>query len=496
MAKTVTKRADTVMDANPATAGSNRQTRPDYFGPYNYGGIGIVPRRGWDASTAALINLAAEKGVNGLATWLLTSPARLLNVLLDVHPMASKARSNDTTLAFGANDTHIVAVENVTLSDGTVSQQVNLEGTTALDALWSSLPAWVGGVPGIQTECFDWICSAGMAVVEGVPGKSGQGLVNVVTADPLTFRWRDTNAGRVLEQNQVTGWAAMDQNTVLASPWRGSNDNPYGRPLRAPALIEMLRDLSNQRRLDDILHALAWPKIVTGFPLNETIKFAVDNPEVLIGQADDDGDLTPVQFAFRQMQRFNEKLTTIVHDDILSLFKDSAVTTITPGDGLSKLDSTLLMHRHRVIMSLDQLPTLMGTTTGGTLAYSSTEWRMYAEKLEFLRWFINSILVRIANLHLRLLGMPFTARADVEKIRTSDRLADEQARGLQIANEMNIVKAGLQTIEDASIALTGHGPADPERAQKALDASVAPVTPAPNDEKDDPSADEGDEDKG
>jgi len=162
---------------------------------------------------------------------------------------------------------------------------------------------------------------------------------------------------------------------------------------------------------------------------------------------------------------------------------------------LSKLDSTLEIQRQGIVMSLDQLPTLMGITKGGTPAYSSAEWRVYAEKLEFTRNFINRGPVEIANLHLRLLGLPITARADVEKIRASDMLANEQVRGLQIANEMNLAKAGLQAVEDAAMALTGHGSADPERAKQALETAVV-AAPPPEDGNDDPSADEGDEDKG
>lgn len=416
-----------------------------------------------------MISGAAENPIRGMAAWFGTAPMRLLAACIDGHPMGALARSNDVGLAFSPGDTHIVAVTQAPnlkpdgTPEGTFRQVIDSDGTAILDALFASLAVEVGGLAGLQSELYDQLATCGLAVVEGVPGKSGEGLADICTADPLTFRFRDTLTERILEQNQLGEWRPMNPQTVFAVPFRGSRDNPYGKPGRGAALSELLRDFANQRRLDDILQAIAWPRLGIGFPLDETVKFATENPEVLTGQAGDGGDWTPIEFAFAKMAEFTKKIGTIKHDDTLVYVKDSSTTVLNVAQGLQGLKEPQQMNRHRLVMALDQLPTLMGIDSGGTLAYASTQWRVYTKKLEYMRGLVNGIIVMIANLELRLRGLPLTARADVEPIRTSDKLADEQARSIQIVNEYRLVDEGAQSEEDASMNLTGHGPFGPRK---------------------------------
>jgi len=110
-------------------------------------------------------------------------------------------------------------------------------------------------------------------------------------------------------------------------------------------------------------------------------------------------------------------------------------------------------------MALDTLPTLLGITQGGTLAYSSVDWAMQVRKIQGFRSFVNNgVLCRAFDLHLRLMGIPCTTKAESVPIRSSDEVLDEQARQLKIQNEQALIDAGYQTRETASIGLTGSAP--------------------------------------
>jgi hypothetical protein len=219
-----------------------RVTRPDYYGPHkSAGGLGVVPRRGWDEYTAGWIQGAASSPVYGVRTWAETAPLTLLAVLADIHALAGMAWSNDSTLAFAPTDTRLVAVANA------ADKEIDEDGTAALASLFDSLPPEVGGLVGLQRTLGKMASVAGLACVEAVPGGIGVGLTDIATFSPLSVRFRDDEQGRRhLEQKQnggaanrdSNGWKELDPLTCFAVPFDGSRDNPYGRPRYAPFLSE------------------------------------------------------------------------------------------------------------------------------------------------------------------------------------------------------------------------------------------------------------------
>jgi hypothetical protein len=438
-----------------------RQTQPVYYDVYQ-NGLGVIARRGWDALTLSWLNQSTDKPVAGLFAWAQTAPQRLLQVLIDIHPMAVQARSNDITLAFAPGDTTIVAVGESAAGAG--DAQISAEGTAALDALWESLDPEIGGLNGLQTAFYDMAATRGEVTVEAVPGPRGAGVGDIITFEPLSTRFRDTYDesapfhGRLLEQNQSGRWKTLNRDLCFAVPLFGTRDNPYGRPLRAASLGELLRDLRTQHTLDDLLHAIVWPRLSVGFPFEETVQYAGEHPEVLIGAAADGGDLTPAEWAQQQFQALKDIMNNLVASDQFIMPKGAQPAVLSGAEGLRSLEGTLQMQRHRLVMALDQLPGMLGITDGGTQAYTVAQYKLMMKKLEFLRAYVNGVLLRLANLHLRLLGMPLTARADVEPMSSIDALTDQQARAAEIANELTLVSAGYLSDEDAAVNLTGSGP--------------------------------------
>lgn len=456
------------------TGGMGRLTRPTYYDPYVMNGVGIVPRRGIDHQSRQF--LSGEHSDFHLANFAATWPLRLLSLLKDTHPLIGQAWSNNQRLAFAPGDTQIVAEKPAGSSGGRV--QVDDAGTEELDRLWEAH----GGLGSLQATWGDQAMCFGLACVEAVPGPRAQGLSDVLAFDPLSVRFRrgrDREPPLVMQQYQIGMWEDLPPATVRGFAVDGSRDNPYGRPLFSAVLTEALGDLSLQRSLRDVLHSVAWPRLSVGFDLEMLVTFANENFEQLgilpPGSAQQaDGALTAVQWALAQYGELQALMETLKAADTFIFPKGSEVNALNPGS-LQGTQGVLAMQRHRLVMAVDQPPNMLGITDGGTQAYASTQWKTFAAKLEWLRAFVNSILVWLANLHFRLLGEPLTARAETQPIRTEDVLVEQNARTADIRNERDLIAMGFTTAEEASVKLTGSGVADPERAARI----GAPVAPAP-----------------
>jgi hypothetical protein len=469
---------------------SGRQSAPDYYSPYT-GGLAVVPRVGWDETTCGYWDgLRGEgkvtgTGVHALRSWAEEAPLRLLGVLIDAHPMAQMAISNDLALAFSPGDTRIVAAATQT------DRETSPEGTALIEDLWRRcLPREIGGMTGLQRILGKQVTKYGAACVEAVPARQvGGGVAEVLDFSPLSIRYRDTaDQGRILEQRQQgtpSGWKELSPLTCLAYPWDGSRENPYGTPRYRAFLSEGLADFGEQGRLNDVMKAIAWPHLAFEFPVEQTVKFALENPEALRGMGADGGDLTGLGYAETTFLTFVELMKRLLADDSIFMPLGTKANVLNAGQGLESMSSAFERRRIRICQSLDHLPNLLGITDGGTLAYASVQWRHYAGKIEALRGFVNHILVAVANLHLRLLGLPLVARAEVTPLQSSDRMADAQADWQEMKTRREKWLAGLISDEDFGYLSTEAAPTDPARMAAYYErlmsgpAATATLQPAP-----------------
>lgn len=484
-----------------AAAASGRVSRTPYFSPYSGTGFGIVPRRGLDLISRQFLWGGGEQFQNGcfgsgfwdtsgltvnptiLYQFSAVFPLRLLRLLMDTHPIVSQARSNNLRLAFAPGDTKIVALK---ATGGDLGKEnIDDEGTALLEDFFDRH----GGLVELQTAGGDMAMYAGLLCYEGVPGARGTGLADLFAFDPLSIQFRqgkDAEPPLVLQQQQMNGWVDLPDATVFWKAVDGTRDNPYGRPIFSSVVTEAMSDLKLQRTLHDVLDGVAWPRLSVSFDLPMLIEFAKENAADL-GLAPPgspprlDGPLTVTQWAVEQFSALKALMENLKASDVFISLKGSEVNTIAGGD-LRGTEGTLAMQRHRLVMAVDQPPTLLGIDTGGTLAYSSTQWKAYALKLEALRGLVNEVLVRLANLHLQLLGLPLVAKAEVNPIRSEDLLLAAQARAVEISNSKQLIGMGFASAEGECVKLTGSGIVDEEKAGKitgAVDAGGAPA-PDPN----------------
>src|ERR1019366_3328041 len=98
---------------------------------------------------------------------------------------------------------------------------------------------------------------------------------------------------------------------------------------------------------------------------------------------------------------------------------------------------------------------------------------VYANSLVSLMDKAASPLVEASQLHLRLLGMPYTAEAEMQNTETITRLIDAQAEAIEISNEVAKVQQNWQLNDTAAMTITGSAP--PDEASRAGDTEAKPL---------------------
>jgi hypothetical protein len=427
-----------------------RQTEPQGYNPYAQGGFSVIPRRG------TRLDVCDRDGLQRVAEG---SPLRLLKLLPEVHPAVGLALWNALRLACAPGDLNIVAV----VDDGG-AEDVDEAGSAALDALWRGLPREVGGFRGLQTMLTQEALLTGMPCLEAVPGARMRGLAQVWPVDSLSIAFkRDQATGEVVPlQRQLflkTGGEKFQGYQVLKAEtffWLAVDpmvDEPYGRAPYAPAVAEALADIAMMVDLRDAIHHSAWPRYGHGFNFKEMHEVATT-----IYHLEDAEAREWVQARFNEVMA---QVASVRPDDDFVYDSAGDVKNLTPGDGFQAITGVLQFLRARVTQSLKSLPTLMGINDGSTQTYTTVEWGIYAAGLESVREIVADLIVNVANLHLRLLGMTCVAKTRVKPIRTTDGLLEAQSEKIRIDNEIRKVRLGWISEEEAAVAITGTPPVAP-----------------------------------
>jgi hypothetical protein len=472
---------------------AGRQTRPVFMdGSDSTGGLGVIARRGWDANTLAWIEEADRQKTTGIRNWANEAPLRLLRVLMEMHPFAQMAMDGDLSMSFQPGKVRVVAVKDYRSGQGTVDDSE----TTAISRLWEtytpsaaaeatdggeSLSAHTGSITSLQRVMGRYLNHTGMFAFETVlHDRPKDGLKYIADFDPLTCRWNDDkDLGRIFEQRQngaVKGWQRLDLATILVGTWEGNCDNPYGIPRNGAFLGEGLADIAEQRSLRDWLYSVAYPHLMFTYPFEQMAKWAEEHPDTLVGLGkNSDGsarDLTPGEWATEQMVKFREFLATLKSDDIFTVPAGGDGKTLGVGSGPAQ---ELEQRRHRVALSLNQLPFLLGITDGGTQAYGLASLTAQTAKLTAFREPAHAGLVAIANLDLRLRGVDMVARVEADPILLSDVLAYWQAERQRNAVINERVDRGQLSPEEGAMLLTGTGMFDESRAYATTTPAATPA---------------------
>lgn len=432
---------------------------------FGKGGLGYIARRGIDLGSSI-----AVRSLEGVARLAATQPLELLSLLPDLVPEIGLALWNSTNLGCGPDRFRIKAVTRK--ADG--SSEEAPEGTAAIASLWENNPDEAGDLVDCAGQMFQMLQFAGMNACEAVPGGRNKGIAAVYPINSLTLRFRRDDAGvLVLDQRQLgvnnglgftqaglSGlFVPMPMERVFWTRLPGLPDEPYGRAPFGAALTVVLECLAFWRDVMLSFHRIGTPKLDVSFDFEMWYRIAKE----VVGYTTQEEIDRYVDQKYAEAVEMFEKLEA---DDTFFHGQNDKVNSVGSGDSWPDLSAIWSMLRLRLIQSLKMLPTLLGVVEGDTETWSRVQWDIFTTGLLLIVNKALKPLVKASNLHLQLLGMPFTAVAEIEPIRSIARLTDAQAVAQEILNEEAKVQNNWQTNITASTVITGSAPPD-EASRKA-----------------------------
>lgn len=438
--------SDTEVKPRPARAGSaGRQTRPANWHPYQGGGIGPIPRRN-------LTDPAMLSTRSGLVTFAESSPLRLLSYLSAIDPDVSLAHDTDVTLVCDPETHQIVAVSNP--ADDTP----HAEDTALLSAFWSSQPPEVGGLYGFEEQMVALFNFTGLAIAEAVPGRRGEGVYRAWPVDSLTIGFgRDSvDADQTAYQRQIgaaNGWKRLSSETTFWDTFGKWPDGGYGCARYAPALAEVLVNISFWKSITDAVQNAAWPRLAFGIPFAELQELY----QKTLGYTKPQADAAVAE----DIALFKKEVASILADD--NVFYDSqGKALVIEGGSFEGIESIITERRSRIVRALKQLPLFLGLNDSTTETQATQQVKIHGKRLGSLRSRVLDIVVKISTLHLRLMGRPTIAKAIVQPIFAVDAAVDAATEAVRIANA--VAKRDQRWIdqEQASMEITGSGAVGPE----------------------------------
>jgi hypothetical protein len=388
------------------------------------------------------------------------SPYRLLTYLPDIHPAVSYSCFKNLRM--------LIPPEGLAVVGGsytkTGSFEKNDEATRILKDFWDAMPDEIGGLHGLQTTLAYTLMFTGMVALEAVPGELLKGLYTVWPVDPLTlvFKRMDRNAPVTAFQKQVGPLDKMEglwlgqyqQLRPSTFFWRSLDayvDDPYGRPMYSTAIGEVLLNIAIIQDLRDAVHANAWPVGVYGFNFEKAYEIA----QKIYGV----NDLKKAKdWVDSQFKTIVDNLKAKNPDDWVISDTNGSVAML-PVPNFSGLDSILKFFEKQLFWSIKELPVMMGSAgDASSESYVTQQMQIAASTYETLRAILLTPIVKTANLHFRLLGKPYIAQPEYDKIRTADAMNAEELKQLEIRNQMALRDEGYQSHETTGINLTGSAP--------------------------------------
>lgn len=421
------------------------------------GGLGYIARRGVDFGTS--IALQSVEGVARMAT---QQPLELLSLLVDFMPEVSLAVWNGTFLGCGPDSVRIKAM---TAIPGGGSEEAP-EGTAAIAELWSHNSKEVGDLIDALGQNYQMLLFSGMCAAEAVPGPRNKGVQSVFPINTLTLRFkRDDDGDLRLYQRQTANpnglglysagfggyFNPMPMNRVFYNRLPALPDEPYGRAPFGAALTVVIECIAFMRDVMLAFHRVGTPKWDVGFDYEMWGNIA----KTVVGLTDPQEINQYIQDRQQDAITFYNSLNP---DDVFFHDKETKVNAVGSGDSWPDLTAIWNILLRRLVQAVKQVPTLMGVVDGSTETWSRVQWDIYGTSLKALVSKALSPLVDASQLHLRLLGMPFTAEAEIQPVKSITRMIDAQTEAIEIQNEATKRDEGWETQETAAMKMTGSAP--------------------------------------
>jgi hypothetical protein len=435
-----------------------RISQPTWLNPAIMNGFGFIPRRSLGTELAPGTDQTALRSIDQILILAKIAPLKVLTMLPDVIPEVSKCIWNNLRLGCGNEAVRLKAVKRDAKG---VTVEEAPDGNEAIRSLFLGLPSEVGDFGDLLRQNYLMTQFSGMCVVECVPGKRNQGVKEVWPVDTLTLRFRRDKStglnnlwqrqrlyGLPIDRKAYGGFIPLPMQRTFYSALDGFPDDPYGRAPLAAMLNPVLEIIAFMKDLLLAWHRVGTPKYDIGFDYEMHAKVAVE----IMGMTD---KALIEAYVEQQFQNAVNTFQSLQPDDAFLHDNKSTVSVNGSGGKWPNVEQIWNLLRWRLIVAMHEMPTLMGVVEGNTETWSSVDWQIYAKGLETLVAKAAAPLVRAAEYHLQLLGMPYFVEAEYSPVRANQRMVDAQSEQLEIDNEARKRDEGWQTQDEASLHITG-----------------------------------------
>lgn len=306
----------------------------------------------------------------------------------------------------------------------------------------------------------------------------GRTTLDLATPDPASVLFRtkdDPLLGSVWEPYQwqdgkAVSLAIPTLRYIPVDPFPGS---PYGRSLASPALFPTLFAIVLLHDVRRVVQQQGYPRLDIEVLL-EKIRAAM--PE----NAEDDPEEYQrwINDTIGDISAFYEQLEpddAYVHTDAIKVNKPVGAVDAS---SLAGVDKILLVLERWAVRALKTMPLLMGTTDGASEANANRQWEIYAAGIKSIQHLAENLLSYLLTQALQAQGVPAIAELRFSELRAAELLRDAQTESMQIANTVTKYNQGWIDQDEASMAITGHAPAEKEPRRVSAPAPVASTTDA------------------
>jgi hypothetical protein len=302
--------------------------------------------------------------------------------------------------------------------------------------------------------------------------------VHPVSPHMIAFK-RDATTGRLMRGVMGTpaatpgrdndGFTELNPLQFWYVPFHPNVNEPYGSPPLLAALTAVFFKVELLADLQAVIHNQGHPR------LDISVAFAsiADRiPKTLLAKGKQDelrafvrGFLEDVALGFQKL-----------NPDDSHVHADNVKVGYVGPPGTIDFKSLSEILDNQIIAGVKQLPILLGRNEGATTTHATVQWGIFAEQIGAFQRITKRTIERTHNTALAIRGFACASEVEFEGQPTADRLAEAQARGKEIENEIALVDNGIIDRDEAANTLVDHNATGAVKATPAPIAGTAPDT--------------------
>ena len=307
-------------------------------------------------------------------------------------------------------------------------------------------------------------------------------VVDFHAVDPSTLDFRrnkETNEMELVQKQSNGDYKVLNPETVFYQPFDPDIGDPFGRSPILPVLQIIFFQTQVLKDLQRVVHHQGHPR----YDIKVVEEAIIENmPDYIKNQGPD----AVREFVQGYIEDVQNQMNNLEPDSDF-FHTDSIEVDLAGGATGQMVDVQRLMSviNQQIVVSLKQLPILLGRNESTTETHGSIQWQIYVKGIESIQRGVKRLLERAYNVVLQIHGIQGSAHLTFDELQTSDRKADAEAESIETSTKIMQYNQGWIDNDEAAMEMVGH-PAVDEPKQITQQATPVAI------EQDEDQADQAD----